>query len=163
MNITLQGTHFQLTQEVRDYVNEKIGDAFRAFGDMDLTPVEVAVELEMTTHHHRHDERLYRAEVNVAMPRRRLRAEASADDWRRAIVQVKHTLMREIRRWRERRIDEARKGARRATALTEDALPEDMTEEVWEFWEDEEEKAEDTGKAGWDDLAAPEEDERDFV
>ena len=164
MNITLQGTNLDLNDTLRGYVDEKMNDAFRAFGDMDLEPVEVAIELEKTTRHHRSGERLYRAEANVSVPGRMLRAEATADDMYQAITQLKHTLMHEIRSWREKLIDEARQGARQATAILEEERAEEATEDRWEAWEEEawhveeaegdvleyQEKWEDLGEDEWD-------------
>ena len=162
MTITIQGTRLDLTDGIRRYVEEKLDDAFRAFGDMDRTSVAVAVELEVTTLHHRNDAGLYRAEANVSLPGRMLRAEASADDLYRAITEMKHTLTREIRRWRERLIDEARQGARQATAMPEpDRL--DDEEEAWEIWDETEEREDDTADDAWVDWETEEEDERDFI
>lgn len=121
MNLKIQGTHLDLDDELRSYVEEKLQDAFRAFGDTDLEPVDVAVELERTTRRHPHereDERRYRAEANVTVPGRLIRAEASADTLRQAIVRMKHTLTREIREWRAHLADDQRRGAREATDLS---------------------------------------------
>lgn len=159
MNVIVQGTGLELTDTLRAYVEEKMRDAFRSFGDMNLEPVEAAVELERTTQHHRQDEQLFRAEANVSVPGGLLRAEASSHNLYQAIVQVKHTLTREIRTWRERLIDETRDGARRATDLpTEELLEdEDTGEDLWESWEDEDDRNEDVRET-WE-----EEDERDYI
>lgn len=117
MNIIFQGTNLPLTDELRDFVIEKLEHAFRAFGKMNLEPVKVDVELEKTTLHQGKDLHQYRAEANVSVPGRFFRVEASADDLREAIVVMKHTLTREIRSWRERLIDERRRGARAAREM----------------------------------------------
>lgn len=164
MNITLQGTNLAITDDLRAYVDEKMQDAFRSFGDMNLEPVEVAIELELTTQHHRKSEQLFRAEANVTVPGRLIRAEASSHNLYQAIVQMKHTLTREIRTWRERLIDESREGARIATAIPtpEEEPVEDAGEELWGSWEDEEEQAEEAEdtleEEDW-----KEEDERDYI
>jgi len=117
MVVRVQGTNLELTDANYDYVTEKLEDAFRAMGNLDRDPVKVDVELEETTRRHpqeREDERLYRAEANVSVPGRLIRAEGSADTLEQSIVEMKHRLTREIREWREQLIDERRRGARRA-------------------------------------------------
>ena len=119
MNITLQGTNLELTDDIRRFVDDKLEDTFRAFGDMNTESVMVDLELERTTTHHRSADRLFRCEVNVSVPGRMIRVEETADDLYKAIVQAKHTLTRRIRTWREKLIDEQREGARSATDLSE--------------------------------------------
>lgn len=117
MDVRLQGTNLELTNELRTFVEEKMDDAYRMLGAADRDPVHVDIELEKTMRRHPHeleDQRRYRAEANVTVPGRLIRAEGSADDLHQAIVEMKHRLMREIREWRERVIDERRKGARQA-------------------------------------------------
>lgn len=120
MNITLQGKNLELTDKIRGFVDDKMDDCFRAFGDMNLDAVQVAIELEHTTRSRlleRDKEQRYRAEVNVSVPGRILRAEASADDVYKAVVEMKHTLTREIRKWRERLRDGQRNGKRKGKAI----------------------------------------------
>lgn len=117
MEVRLQGTNLDLTDELRAFVEEKMEDTYRVLGAMDRDPVQVDIELEKTTRRHPHeleDQRLYRAEANITVPGRLIRAEGSADTIRQAIVEMKHRLTREIREWRERVIDERREGARQA-------------------------------------------------
>lgn len=117
MDVRLQGTNLNLTDELRAFVDERMEDAYRALGAADRDPVHVAIELEKTTRRHPHeleDQRRYRAEANVTVPGRLIRAEGSADDIHQAIVEMKHRLTREIREWRERLIDDRRAGGRRA-------------------------------------------------
>ena len=115
MTVNIQATNFDLTPHWRSYVEGKLADSFRAFGDMNLEPVIVDIELELTTRRYRRsrdDRQLYRAEVNVQIPGRLIRAEESAPDLRKAIVKMKKTLTEEIRSWRERLIDARRAGER---------------------------------------------------
>lgn len=117
MLIRVQGTNLELSDELYAFVKEKLDDAFRALGDLDRDPVQVDVELEETTRRHPQeleDQRLYRAETNITVPGRLIRAEGSADTLQQSIVEMKHRLTREIREWREKMIDERREGARRA-------------------------------------------------
>jgi ribosomal subunit interface protein len=117
MVVRVQGTNIDLSDELYAYVQDKLADSFRALGQLDTDSVHVDVELERTTRRHpqeREDERRYRAEANVTVPGRLIRAEGSADDMRSAVVEMKHRLTRELRDWRERVIDARRAGARKA-------------------------------------------------
>jgi ribosome-associated translation inhibitor RaiA len=117
MNFALKGTRLPLIDAVYRLVDEKLTDAFRAFGGTDLDPVTVEVELEHTTRRYRDRAAAlpYRAEATVYVPGATLRAEGSADELEPAVIEMKHALTRQIRAWREARRDAARQGAREAT------------------------------------------------
>jgi len=117
MDIQLQTTNLDLTDALRTAIYNKLDDALRALGSVSREAVRVHVEVEKTTRRHpqeREDERLYRAEANVTVPGRLIRAEGSGDDVERAIVEMKHHLTREIRSWREHLIETRRRGGREA-------------------------------------------------
>lgn len=116
MNITIQGTHFDLTDKTRDLVEQKLADAFRPLGNTDLDPVQVQVEIERRTHHHDKAAavRPYRAEATVTGYGQTFRAEGSADGLTQAVVEMKHELTRQFRDWRGQLRDVQRAGARRA-------------------------------------------------
>ena len=117
MDVRIQGTNLELTAELYDFVETKLADCERTLGDVNRDPIQIDVELEKTTRRHpkeRDTQQRYRAEANVSVPGRLIRAEGSAADIHQAIVEMKHHLMRELRRWRERLIDERRAGGREA-------------------------------------------------
>jgi ribosomal subunit interface protein len=114
MNVSLKGTGVDLTADLYLLVAEKCGDAFRAFGDTHLDPVSVDVELEHTSRRYRDraSRMPFRAEATVFVPGATLRAEGSADTLDEALVEMKHTLARQIRDWRLQRRDAQRDGER---------------------------------------------------
>lgn len=117
MIVQVQGTNLEISDDTYAFVKDKLEDSFRVLGQLDRDPVQVDVELEETTRRHpkeREDQRRFRAEANVTVPGRLLRAEGSADTLRQSIVEMKHHLTRTIREWREQVIDERRSGGRRA-------------------------------------------------
>ncbi len=121
MNIRIKGTHFEVTDEFRLFVTEKLEDSFRSLGDTRLEPVSVDIELDHTPSRRRKGN-LYRVEANVSLPRTStVRVEEVADSMQKAVVQMKHTLTRELREWRERLIEDKRRLPRseRADALVE--------------------------------------------
>jgi ribosomal subunit interface protein len=172
MTITFQSTNLTLTDDLRIYVEQKLEDCLRPLRDMNLDPVTVAVELERTTFRHpreRENQRRFRAEANVTVPGRLIRAEGSADDVRQAVVQMKHVLTRDLRRWHERLVARSRQGAREAKAMLSEAdvtsIPEpDVVEEWLDVEADLETEAQQATEAAWNLLDEEgEEDTRDFV
>lgn len=139
MLIRVQGTNLDLNDELYAFVKKKLDDAFRALGDLDRDPVQVDVELEETTRRHPQeleDQRLYRAEANVTVPGRLIRAEGSADTLKQSVVEMKHHLTREIREWREQMIDERREGARRAKVELGEEIEAERYEGLGDEYED---------------------------
>jgi len=124
MNVTLKGTNVEITPTTRTFVEAKLADASRAFGRMDTDSVDALVELI-------HDETVrdrtsgnpFRVVATIPVQGSSLRAEAADVDMRKAIVQMKHVLTRQIRDWRTRHQDSRRKGARRATAVVDPVEP----------------------------------------
>jgi ribosomal subunit interface protein len=139
MLVRVQGTNVELENDLYAFVKDKLRDVFRALGALDRDPVYVDVELEETTRRHpkeREDERRYRAEANVTVPGRLIRAEGSADTLRQSVVEMKHHLTRELREWRERLIDERREGARRAKREMGEEIEEERYEGLTDEYED---------------------------
>ena len=118
MNVSIQGTHLILTDDIRRLVEEKLADALRPLGDTDLDPIHVAIELEHRSGHYDEnaDVLAYRAEATVTGYGSTFRAEGSADELMQAVVEMKHKLTRQLRDWRARLRDAQRSGARRATS-----------------------------------------------
>ena len=172
MNITIKGTNLSLTDALRDLVEQKILDSLRALGGMNKESVRVAVELERTTHRYiqsKHNEQLYRAEATVSLPGHTLRVEESAKDIEQAIIKLKHTLTRDIRKWREHLIHSRRQGARKAKSLPVDIDPQQVMEDMEalaDVWIEEKEAgkqeqvAEEISGDEWED---DEVDERDLI
>jgi ribosomal subunit interface protein len=152
MIVRVQGTNLDLNDDLYDFTKTKLNSVFRALGSLNWDSVHVDVELEETTRRHpkeREDQGRYRAEANVTVPGRLIRAEGSADTIRQSIVELKHRLTREIREWRETVTDERREGGRRAKremgeeieAERYEGLPDEYEtryeEEIDEFGEEE--------------------------
>ena len=116
MTISIQGTDFTLTDDIRELVESKLADAFRPLGRTNLDPVHVAVEIERRTTHldAKANVHQYRAEATVTAYNSTFRAEGSDDNLLQAVVEMKHKLTRQVREWRGRLRTEQLKGARRA-------------------------------------------------
>ena len=110
MRIILKGTNVELTQELSDYVDEKIGGLDKFLKNVDGT-LEARVELAKTTRHHQQGN-IYRAEVNLDFSGKILRVEEEREDLFSAIDRVEDELKRRIVSYKDKRNTEMRRGAR---------------------------------------------------
>jgi len=96
MERILKGTKIAINENIEQEVEEKI------FALAKLAPQALAfrVELELTTRHHQKG-KIFRAEVNVDLPRKVLRAEGWGENINQAINQIKDEIKREIIKYKE--------------------------------------------------------------
>lgn len=119
MKINIKAVNLDLTPAIRTYIEEKInslekfisGDALKEWDEHNQAAVEADVEIARSTHHHRQGD-VYRAEVNLKVPGRLLRAEAEQWDMRVAIDQIKDELQIELKKYKNKQETEYRKGSR---------------------------------------------------
>lgn len=99
MQIIIKGTNLDLTDGIRNHINEKIGGVKRFFSTDNKggvsAPSIARVEVGLVTTHHKSGN-IFRAEVNLNMPGNFIRAEAESDDLYRAIDEVRAKLEREL-------------------------------------------------------------------
>lgn len=109
MKIDLKTKNFALTPSIKTYLQEKL-DALDKFLPKDES-IFADVELAKTTKHHQKGD-IFKAEVNLKLPGRLIRAVAEKWDLRVAIDAVKDELQREITMNKEKNISLYRRGAR---------------------------------------------------
>jgi ribosomal subunit interface protein len=111
MNIIIKGTNLELHEDLKDYVNEKIGGLkkFMEEIDFDGSGVIARVELAKTTQHHQQGD-IYKAEVNLEMPRKMMRSVVESDDIYKAIDDVKDELRVSISEYKNEKIENSRRG-----------------------------------------------------
>ena len=98
MQIDIKGTNLELTEAIKDYVNEKIGGLEKFFDQI----LEARVDVGLTTKHHQKGN-IFRAEVNLEVPQKHIiRAEAEREDLYMAINEVKDELQRQIKKYKEK-------------------------------------------------------------
>jgi ribosomal subunit interface protein len=112
MNIIIKGTDLELHNDLKDYVNEKIGGLEKFTENAGGDAIIVRVELARTTRHHQHSNSIYKAEVNLQLPKKMLRSVVESDDVYKAIDEVKDELRTMINNYKNERISRTRKGAR---------------------------------------------------
>jgi putative sigma-54 modulation protein len=114
MRVVLKGKNSELTPALRVYIDQKITRPARKYLGIKKSDEANLLELEVgrSTQHHRKGKVWY-AEANLSMGKKLLRASKSAEDARQAIDLIETELLREIRRFKEKRKTKAIRGARK--------------------------------------------------
>jgi len=115
MNINIKTTNISLDEPLKIWVDEKFFELkkllipFENKGEKrELT--QLFVEIGKISKHHNKGE-VFRAEAQIRLPKKSLRAESTSIDLRTAIVNTRDELAREIRKYRGKRVVRARKWA----------------------------------------------------
>ncbi len=106
MRIHIQTKNIELSEDIAEYIKEKIGelDKFISYPEDGKkeggrSPVEAWVEVGRTTFHHRKGD-VYRAEVQLSIGGKSLRAESESEDLKTSITDVKDELQREVKKFK---------------------------------------------------------------
>lgn len=99
-----------LTSAVKKYVEEKIGNLGKFIGAS-----QAKVELEKDKHHQSGN--VFRAEVNLKVGGKMMRAEAAGSDIYSSVDMVVPKLKEQIAKFKDKKTDLARKGARDAKGM----------------------------------------------
>ncbi|HLD81670.1 MAG TPA: ribosome-associated translation inhibitor RaiA [Patescibacteria group bacterium] len=97
MIYNVKSTNLELTDAIRDYVDRKIKGLDKYYQNI----IAIDIEVGKTTNHH-HKGKLFRAEANVEIPNRILRAEHIDEDLYKAIDHIQYELKREIKSAKEK-------------------------------------------------------------
>jgi len=101
MKINIKSTNLDLTPALKEYIEDKIGSVKKFLERWDPEGVvEAWVEVGRTTKHH-HKGNVFRAEADLRVPGKVLRAEDEDFDIRVAIDRVRDKLKREIEKYKE--------------------------------------------------------------
>lgn len=99
MDIKIKSTGIDLPQTIVNYIYDKIGSLGKFWQDLQpKNVVKIRVEIGRTTKHHKKGA-VYRAECNIGLPGRILRAEARNWNLRVAIDEVKDELQRQLKKY----------------------------------------------------------------
>ncbi len=108
--LNLKVTNCELTPSLRSYVTDRI-DSLAKFIDKSDGSVLFDVEIGKETRHHRHGE-FYRAEINLRLAGKELRAEAQSEDLYASIDKARDEIIAVINSHRGRKVSLLRRGAR---------------------------------------------------
>lgn len=111
MRLTIKGTKYELSDEVKRYIEERIGGLEKFLPKIDPSSVLCRVEVSMTTKHHRKGD-IFRAEINLDILGDVWRAEAMSDDIYAAIDEARDELKREMIERKHKVIDKNLRPAR---------------------------------------------------
>ncbi|MEK7554622.1 MAG: ribosome-associated translation inhibitor RaiA [Patescibacteria group bacterium] len=101
MKLHLKATSIDLTEPLKIYIDEKLGGIEKFVERWDMEgAVEIWIEVGRTTRHHKKGD-VFRAEADLRLPGKVLRAEEEDFDLRVAIDRVRDKLKREIERYKE--------------------------------------------------------------
>lgn len=114
MRVSLKGTNLTLLESTRDYVDRKIVRIVEKFLIKDEEPIVLDIEVGKTTRHHNTGP-YFRAEANLSVGKKLLRAEALGENLNEAIDILEEELEREIKKFKERKRALMLKGARLAS------------------------------------------------
>ena len=109
MKINLKTKNFGLTESIKNYLEKKI-NALDKFLPLDES-IFADVDLSKTTKHHQKGD-VFRAEVNLRVPGKLIRASAVEWDLMVAIDRVKDDLQKEIKTYKEKNISLKKYGGR---------------------------------------------------
>lgn len=109
MKINLKTKNFGLTPSIKNYLEQKL-NSLNKFLPNDES-ISADVELSKTTKHHQKGD-IFRAEVNLNVPGKLIRAAAEEWDLMVAVDAVKDELQREIKSNKEKKISLYKKKAR---------------------------------------------------
>jgi len=101
MNIKIKATRVELSEELKDYIEKKVGMLEKYLGSVQATNMDV--EVEKTTNHHQKGD-IYRAEFNLAVPGELLRVEKSEGEIKKAIDKVKDHMEVVIKKYKEKKL-----------------------------------------------------------
>jgi len=113
MNIIIKGTNLELHNDLKEYVNEKIGGLKKFVENENTDPSSIIarVELAKTTQHHQQGD-IYKAEVNLQLPGKMFRSVEESDDIYKSIDKVKDELREMINSYKDEKTARTRRGAR---------------------------------------------------
>ncbi|HYC34158.1 MAG TPA: ribosome-associated translation inhibitor RaiA [Candidatus Paceibacterota bacterium] len=110
----LKATNIELTDAISDYVEKKIGVLEKIIAPQLESLAEV--EVGKTTNHHNKGD-VFRAEVNLTMGDKQLRAVAVENDLYKAIDKVKDGIVREVKNAKGRRENLIKRGHRKLKGM----------------------------------------------
>ncbi len=112
MKIIIKATNFKLTPSIDEWVARKIGSLDKFIKRLDEKgAAECRVEVGKTTKHHQKGP-FFRAETDIRLLGKILRAEASAEDLRTAVNKLKDELQLQIKEYKEKMAAKLKRGAR---------------------------------------------------
>lgn len=111
MTVSLKGTGIEITQSIREYLDEKIVRLVQKLAKKSDEIIKLDLEVGRTTRHHRHG-KIFRAETKLSIGSNVFYADAVGENLHEAIDLLEEELRREIKKFKNKRVALDRKEAR---------------------------------------------------
>jgi putative sigma-54 modulation protein len=108
MKINEKGTNMKISSEIKDYLYKKLAHIDK-FLDPNDQSILCDVELGKTTNHHKGGE-VFKAEINLHIAGKNLRAVSEMEDLFAAIDVAKDEMIRELQLNKEKRVSSVKRG-----------------------------------------------------
>lgn len=131
MEIKIYGKDIELTQEIKDYANEKIGSIEKFLENI----INIDVDLIRTTQHHKQGQ-IFKASVNINVPGNPIHGEFSAETVFAAIDGLVDEITREAKKMKGKKKTKQMKGLRKLKKIMTSFLSRDKFKEEDETIED---------------------------
>ncbi len=125
MKIIIRTKNLELTATLKNFIEEKIGslkkfvnvlkreeDPSTNSGRDKKTLAEVFFEIEKESKHHNKGQ-VFRSEARILLPGKKIMAQSAGDDLLLTVVEIKDKLQQEIKKYKFKKIDLARRPRRR--------------------------------------------------
>jgi ribosomal subunit interface protein len=105
MDIRIKTTKLELTDDLKEYVGEKMNMLGKYLGGVSVSNCDVELEHALNK---KTSGKIYRAEVNLSLPGTVLRVEKMEPTINKAIDKVKDHLVLSIKKYKEKKTDKKR-------------------------------------------------------
>ncbi|OGZ65365.1 MAG: ribosomal subunit interface protein [Candidatus Staskawiczbacteria bacterium RIFCSPHIGHO2_02_FULL_43_16] len=112
MKIIIKTKNFELTGFLERFINDKIGKLEKFAKTLGKDSMEIFVEVEKETNHHRKGD-LFIAHLQIQLPGKNLMAKAHGEDLQKAIIDAKDELEIEIKKHKLKVIELPRRKIRK--------------------------------------------------
>ena len=106
MQVNIKATKIDLTDEIKNYIQEKMDMLEKYLGNIAVTNCDFEVAMSVGN---QNKGKIYRAEANISVPGDLLRVEKTEKELFKAIDKVKDHLSRSINRYKLKRVDKKRR------------------------------------------------------
>jgi len=96
MQINIKATNAKLTPQSHEIINEKIGSLTKYFSNIISADVEIGIN---SLHHNKGN--IYKAVVNLSVPKKVLRASVESTDITKSMNQVRDKLKLELKKYKD--------------------------------------------------------------
>ena len=112
MKVNTKATNIGLTEAIEEYLEKHLILPVGRFVDTTDESAALGIEVGKTTRHH-HKGEIFRAEANLHVAGRNLRAESEREDLHAAIDDARDELVRELTSYKKRKLGLLRRGGQK--------------------------------------------------